>query len=88
MDKKIIGIGLVLIVAIIAVGTLMLMQPINNGVDEINELEGIQCTDDLINAEICTMEYVPVCGDNGETYSNACVACSSGEITSYEEGEC
>jgi hypothetical protein len=50
-----------------------------------------QCTDEEKAAEICTMEYVPVCGymENGtsETYGNACSACSAG-VDYWEAGEC
>lgn len=46
------------------------------------------CTAEQKAAEICTMDYTPVCGDNGETYSNICTGCSSGEINSYKMGEC
>jgi eight-cysteine-cluster-containing protein len=46
------------------------------------------CTEDEKQAEICTMEYRPVCGDNGKEYSNPCTACSSKEIDSWIEGEC
>lgn len=38
--------------------------------------------------EACTMEYNPVCGDDGETHSNPCVACTSETVMSYEMGEC
>jgi len=46
------------------------------------------CSDEEKQAEICTADYTPVCGDDGITYGNACSACSSGEIDAWTEGEC
>jgi Kazal-type serine protease inhibitor domain len=37
--------------------------------------------------EMCTQDYTPVCGCDGQTYSNACVAASAG-VSVAIEGEC
>ncbi|MCF6262573.1 MAG: Kazal-type serine protease inhibitor family protein [Xanthomonadales bacterium] len=36
---------------------------------------------------MCTMQYDPVCGCNGKTYSNACVAKVAG-VLKMEKGAC
>lgn len=36
---------------------------------------------------ICTMQYDPVCGCDGKTYSNACVASNAG-LRTFVKGPC
>jgi len=42
--------------------------------------------------QVCTMNYLPVCGvlkgDSEKTYANACSACSDERVVGTNEGEC
>jgi len=58
--------------------------------DVYPDLTLIECANP--KPQICTREYRPVCGFEGDgnhkTFSNACTACSSAEVSSYCEGDC
>jgi hypothetical protein len=49
---------------------------------------GYVCTAKDRAAEACTMIYDPVCGNDGITYGNGCLACASGKINRYISGLC
>ncbi|MDO8481197.1 MAG: hypothetical protein Q7S65_05300 [Nanoarchaeota archaeon] len=69
-------------------------------VQEEGKLQAVDCLPEQRNAEICTLEYRPVCGWNdpakiqcirypcAQTYSNPCSACQNENVISYTEGEC
>lgn len=45
------------------------------------------CQERAPDGRACTMQYDPVCGCNGKTYGNACIAESVG-IKTYTPGAC
>lgn len=45
------------------------------------------CTQEQKEAQICTADYRPVCGDDKKTYGNSCGACAAG-VNTYKHGEC
>ncbi len=80
MKQKILLSILFAIVALLNACASITSQP---GVDQV-------CTEP--RPEICTMNYLPVCGvrigQMSKTYSNGCSACSDSEVVGYSMGEC
>jgi len=57
--------------------------------DEAMLIPGMKkCTEEMLEAQICTLEYAPVCGENNVTYATDCMACASGDILYYKDGAC
>ncbi|NCC70177.1 hypothetical protein EOM09_01175 [bacterium] len=55
-------------------------EEISNDIDDLTEKpEGVV---------MCTMEYAPVCGEDGRTYPNRCVAENQNMVKVIYEGEC
>jgi len=71
--------------------------PMGPGVGEPGETV---CTPEQKAAEICTLEYAPVCGwydpeqiqciryPCAETFGNKCQACAAENVVSWTDGEC
>ena len=55
----------------------------NDDVNVINE----DCLTDPTPDTVCSMDYVPVCGCDEKTYSNACVASAAGVLI-WTDGVC
>ncbi len=71
----------------------------NNAGNSGGDAKKNYCTASQRGAEICTMEYAPVCGwfdesircvkyPCAQTYSNTCMACSEEKVAYWTAGEC
>ena len=52
-----------------------------------NAKKKVDCIGEPVKDCMCTQQYDPVCGCDGKTYGNACVARCAG-VKSWTKGEC
>lgn len=89
MKKEVKIILWILLAIIFAIAIWEMYKMFAIGEDQIELNDGTKhiCTSQEKLVEICTMEYMPVCGNDNITYGNKCTACAS-SIESWELGEC
>ena len=79
-----------LILALIGVLGLACASSSQKSDDAVEEPPVTSCAEP--RSQVCTMEYIPVCGHryDGErkTYPNACSACSDSDISGRHPGAC
>lgn len=73
------------IILILIVGAMMGCE--QKLVEDLEKDVGSDCIEKPKPAVVCTAQYDPVCGCNGKTYGNACVADAMGIRVVYK-GEC
>lgn len=76
-------IGFILLITVVGLGVIFLV-PINSQGQTLLE---VFTAPDIVIPVACTLEFAPVCGVNGETFSNACFAGAEGVAIAHT-GEC